>query len=55
MTNNNGVVDEVVRMNKVMTSHSMKKTGSSPTSTPFNFDGALFGHGRPKGPKHNVL
>jgi len=49
-TNNNVVVGRFDFMCDAMLRHSMKKTGSSPTPSRYNIDGASFGRPRPEGP-----
>jgi len=49
-TNNNVVVDFLELLKVLTHTHLSNKTGSSPSSTRYNIDGASFGRARPEGP-----
>ena len=49
-TNNNVVVERTEPLEVLTSTHPSNKTGSSPTPTRYNIDGASFGRIRPEGP-----
>ena len=49
-TNNNVVVERTEPLEVLTCTHLNNKTGSSPTPTRYNIDGASFGRIRPEGP-----
>lgn len=54
-TNNNEVVERLEPLEVFIHTHPSNKTGSSPTPTRYNIDGASFGRNRPEGPTPNNL